>query len=412
MKVGIVVSCVISIFTLWLALLLIRSYAPGLLGVTSDIQVVQTSKEVPPFFENVFNRSDRGRKEWIIPDPVLKRAPPQLKDMGTHGLHDILGFRNRSVPSVADIVVIGDSQTYGLNSHLDSNWPSVLQKGMRDKYSQPTTVYSMAVGGWGAIEYLEAFKKAVFFKPKIVVVAYYSGNDPLESFRSAYGNDHWAPLRPDDQLDSSDLPEVQFPEPQENRWEIEFSQKHKTIFTPTLRLSSNSEEAVAKAGYEIMARVAEEISSMAKNEGIAVYFTVIPTKETAYNELLKRENKLGNNVHQQLVSAELRNINWLSERISSRAKAQYIDVVSSMQQQLLIADDLYPKDFNGHPVDGGYLTIAHTILENLPNPAELPDEIFAIRYAPSVHMLAKVNGESYSVYESQLAAEQDGLKYK
>ena len=46
-------------------------------------------------------------------------------------------------------------------------------------------MYSMAVGGWGAVQYLDMFTKAARFRPHTVIIAFYSGNDPLESFLTA-----------------------------------------------------------------------------------------------------------------------------------------------------------------------------------------------------------------------------------
>ena len=44
--------------TLVLSLGLIRWLAPALLGVPSDLQLVQVSREVPPFFAGVFRAED------------------------------------------------------------------------------------------------------------------------------------------------------------------------------------------------------------------------------------------------------------------------------------------------------------------------------------------------------------------
>ncbi len=81
----------------------------------------------------------------------------------------------------ADIVTIGDSQTFGNNASLENNWPSRLRSELADK--RPV-LYSMAAGGWGAVRYLDIFMNATVLQPR-VVVAFSTGNDPLDSFQVA-----------------------------------------------------------------------------------------------------------------------------------------------------------------------------------------------------------------------------------
>src|SRR5262245_42445916 len=79
----------------------------------------------------------------LIDDPILgSRIKPQ-----TTG-HDALGFRNTEVPQSANVVAIGDSQTYGVSAGRDDSWPHQL--GML--LSEP--VYNMALGGYGPLQYL------------------------------------------------------------------------------------------------------------------------------------------------------------------------------------------------------------------------------------------------------------------
>ena len=197
--------------TLFLCVVVLRAYAPQLLGIPNDLQMVQTSIEIPPFFENIFARADNDKKAFIIPDPTLKRAKPMFPDMGHIGPNDILGFRNRAVPTSADLVIIGDSQTYGNNALMDNNWPHMLGEQLLIK-NKFLTRYDMAVGGWGAIEYFEAFKIALNLKPKVILIAFYTGNDSLETFRLAYANDKWMDWRLNDQLSSSDAPQINYSE--------------------------------------------------------------------------------------------------------------------------------------------------------------------------------------------------------
>src|SRR5210317_913473 len=61
---------------------------------------------------------------------------PELKDdeylvhriSSGSGGHDEWGFRNYERPPNADIVAIGDSQTYGISASSDQSWPAHLSK--------------------------------------------------------------------------------------------------------------------------------------------------------------------------------------------------------------------------------------------------------------------------------------------
>src|SRR5438876_2605696 len=54
---------------------------------------------------------------WIL-DPLLGvRGNPRYPE------HDVAGYRNRARPVNAPIVVLGDSQAYGVGVHRDEAWP-------------------------------------------------------------------------------------------------------------------------------------------------------------------------------------------------------------------------------------------------------------------------------------------------
>jgi lysophospholipase L1-like esterase len=110
-----------------------------------------------------------------VPDDVLVVRPnPAFPE------HDRNGFRNRDVPQQADIVALGDSQTYGITAARDDAWPQQLERmsGRR--------TYNMGFGGYGPGQYLLLLDEALRLKPKLVIVALYSGNDLYDAFRIAY----------------------------------------------------------------------------------------------------------------------------------------------------------------------------------------------------------------------------------
>ena len=120
----------------------------------------------------------------IFLDPVDYLRPTIVADdflnhrvVGRTGGHDAWGFRNREVPSAADIVCIGDSMTYGVAARARDSWPAELGRILGEK------TYNMALNGYGPIQYLYLMRtQAVELHPKIVIVGLYLGNDLVDAY--------------------------------------------------------------------------------------------------------------------------------------------------------------------------------------------------------------------------------------
>lgn len=105
------------------------------------------------------------------------------------GDRDAEGFRNAAIPAQADIVALGDSQTEGNNATREEAWPQVLGNLTGD------SVYQMAVGGWAPPQYRALVDEALAKKPRLVILAFYTGNDLLETAGTVYRLPAWAPYR-------------------------------------------------------------------------------------------------------------------------------------------------------------------------------------------------------------------------
>ena len=112
--------------------------------------------------------------------------------------HDREGFRNLDVPGKANIVALGDSQTYGTGVESKDTWPRQLES-MTGKI-----VYSMAYGGYGPTHSLVLWDKAIAFSPTIIIEAFYAGNDLFDSFDHVYNQGQLIALKSSDpQLQAS-----------------------------------------------------------------------------------------------------------------------------------------------------------------------------------------------------------------
>ena len=349
---------------------MIRWLAPELLGIRTDLRLVQVDKKVPPFYDNIFREEDFQPSGFLINDPSTKiRAKPLFPIFGQGGPHDLLGFRNRSIPNTADLVVIGDSQTYGNNIMMDHNWPSQMQTNLAHK---EVSVYSMATGGLGSVQYLDMLSKGMVFQPRVVVIAFYSGNDPMESLQMAYGVEKWHFLQSGPKPSSKGHLTTESPPPKSEQWPVEFSDGIKTIFTPKLRLVSNQDHPVVKTGYKIMANAAKRISELAKPNSIQLVFTVIPTKELVYAQKVKKEGIVPPLEYLTLIKTEGQNIKNLADSIRGLPNAVYVDMVEPLQKAALDSNYLYPQSENGHPIGRGYGVIAKAmgdqVVQYLPAP--------------------------------------------
>ena len=364
--------------TLIIALTLVRWFAPQLLGLPVDLQMVQVAKEVPPFFDGIFRPEDYASQEYIIQDPYIKRAKPLFPRFLGIGPNDLLGFRNRNVPNIADIITIGDSQTYGNNAFVEQNWPSILAESMTHNSS---ILYNMSVGGWGATEYFEIFNKALYLQPEVVIVAFYTGNDPLETFYRIYGDDRWKSLRLNPDIKASDAPTLEMPLPDSSFWNVQFNDGTETILTPNLRYLSNKRNHPAvMVGYEIMGEIARKMGEIAEKNKIKLVFTIIPTKELAFKKKIMTENIIPREDYTDLVNDEEKNILAFTEKLKKIPGSVYVDLIDSLQQGVLDSQQIYPSDQDGHPFAGGYKLIGETLQHEVVK--LLPDKLNGLFFAP------------------------------
>jgi len=400
----------VTALTLVLALGLIRALAPGLLGGPADLQLVQLDDRLPAFYKGVFRDEHAGDREFLLKDPLTRvRARPFHLSTPKAGPHDVLGFRNASVPVAADIVTIGDSMTYGNNAVMEQNWPAWMLAALR---RDDVNVYNMSTGGWAAVQYLDMLDYAAAFRPYLVVVAFYSGNDPLESFQMAQGNRNWqwllerAGIAAGVSLDG--LPAFSLDVPPEQQWPVTFGDGVTTVFTPQLRLISNTNHPAVDAGYALMATAGRLMAEKVKALGMRVVFTVIPTKELVYADKVQAENLVAPEPYRALVSAESGRLQTLVAQLQAIDGVRYVDVVKPLQQAALGNTALYPENSNGHPLAAGYKVIGDSIAAAVTGLVpEPPSGLYAMIDGNEFYPVL-VNDEGVWYFRSEADIEQNG----
>ncbi len=102
--------------------------------------------------------------------------------------HDAWGYSNEAVPERADVVVIGDSQTYGTSVERGQAWPELAGA------AASKTVYNMGLPGAGPVQYALALDQALSLEPTRLVIAAYLGNDLVDAYRYTYAEPVAHPL--------------------------------------------------------------------------------------------------------------------------------------------------------------------------------------------------------------------------
>ena len=98
---------------------------------------------------------------------------------------DKWGFRNKTVPSAADVVTVGDSHTFGNTARMEDAWPSVLARNTH------LNVYNLGLGGYGPNQYYHVLTtRGLKLRPSWVLCGLYMGDDFENAFSITYGLSH------------------------------------------------------------------------------------------------------------------------------------------------------------------------------------------------------------------------------
>ena len=344
------------------------------------------------------NASDYLSVEMVA-DDVLGAVPSSTTAAGGF---DAWGFRNRGVPSAADIVAIGDSHTYGNTATMEDSWPYVLGhlSGLR--------VYNMGLGGYGPNQYFHLFMtRALKLKPHTILVGLYMGDDFENAFSITYGLEYWARLRelPPERVsfDIWEAPNAQswtkkirvwlsrhsvvyqlvFHGPLLGRFqgEVQIKNAHRFSVAATSlvlpekniseafipagllhRLDQNSTNV--REGMRITFRLLAEMNEISRQNNIQFLVVVIPTKEMVFSEYIEgnRDLPLIETIDQLLANERVardKTFAFLNE-----SKITYVDTLPALKRAA--QEQLYARTAaDMHPNRNGYRVIATTVLEAL-----------------------------------------------
>ncbi len=355
---------------------------------------------------------DRAIEDKLIADPVLgKKLAPFTRG------HDANGFRNDAVPQHADVVAIGDSQTWGVNAGRQDAWPQQLSK------LSGRTVYNMGLGGFGPVQYKFLVPQALRLTPKTIVVGLYLGNDIYDAYNMAYQYDAHRDLRSSAAGDlSADTvgakatalwnDEKQFhatygrasfsglsfwlrehlaigrllnrthlwPGAQDvdyeidKRWAVAHPDRgavcespgRETVFTPAYRLAGEDlDEPRITEGLRITRALLAEMQIDTEAGHAKLVVLLLPTKEVVYASSQSQSGKVNpDQTYQKLVDNEGR----VRSQIISTCQEKHIrcvDALPYLVRALEQGERIYPTSTESHPNVHGYFEVAAAMNENL-----------------------------------------------
>ena len=336
----------------------------------------------------------------VVPDDVLGHRIVS----GSAG-HDRWGYRNREVPEHADIVAVGDSQTYGVAASASTSWPAWL-----DRMLEPS-VYNLALGGYGPIQYAYMLREnGLQLHPSTVIVGLYFGNDFADAWYIAYAQEPWKALRRPElvepfaadveevrrqkrgrprslwkstkewlghhsvlyrKLDFSPIGQLLHTAPRSVRHEQEadhvFQDVNGTVveFRPTTRLHAlDLDDPKIREGLRLTEDALADMHERCRQAGIRFVVVLIPTKERAFADyLVQQEDPALRDLIGRLLDYEDRARATITSFLVERG-AEVVDTVPALQA---VAGEarIYPHHTEGHPNEEGYRVIAEAVARHL-----------------------------------------------
>ncbi|MDQ7025174.1 MAG: hypothetical protein Q9P44_06405 [Anaerolineae bacterium] len=358
-------------------------------------------------------------QSMTLPDPLLgSRYRPNFSG------HDARGWRNPSALETANIVAIGDSQTWGVNAAVDETWSA----GLSDLTG--LSVYNMARGGYGAVQYVQLAEEALELDPQTIVVALYFGNDIADAYRIVYSIDAYADMRelsPEDmafeydisreatrqlrqywdfenrliqqyttpslasrirndtalgqlldgrnawpnwintQYDLNSVADTIAAEQDNFAWDmpIYYGADNITFFTPNYRwVALRQDDPRILEGLRITQISLSQIQRLTAANDIQFLLVLIPTKELVYADVMMRQDGSLSTDYERLVADETVMRQAIINFLDTESIA-WVDSLSALQDR--IGEALYLPSTDGHPAPLGYRVIAEIVAAAIDN---------------------------------------------
>lgn len=357
-----------------------------------------------------------------LPDKRLGHRP----NPDYPGHDDSKGFRNDHVPVKADVVALGDSQTYGSGVKRELAWPQCLAN------MGNLEVYNFGFGGYGPVHSLILMDEALAIKPKIIVEAFYSGNDLYDAYSMVYYRGSNREMRTRDQSVLKDCERAEQAKPmreeihevhrlhlEENEeethnvlrefvaghsrlygliralkrrhsksqherdlkydWDkIKEDLKHggdkiiffdggniKTVFEPRYRfLALDQENPRISEGLRLSLLLIKKMNEKAREKGVNFIVLLLPTKELVFKDVVYERLKDIPEIYRELMENE--ELIWKkTKKFLKDERINYVDSLPVLREALLGGNQPYWLGLDGHPNKVGYEAVARLLLSEI-----------------------------------------------
>jgi lysophospholipase L1-like esterase len=348
----------------------------------------------------------------VRPDPLLgRRLVPHASG------HDADGFRNTAALERADVVALGDSQTWGANTGRAGAWPQLLAR------ISGRTTYNISFGGYGPVQYLALTEKALSLRPKIVVVALYLGDDFYNAYDLVYRNDQHRELRlanPPAELSHDTIAaRTQVLQREEKDFQLRYGRDRpsywgrwlrvhsalgrrldragvlpgktdlwfeigsawarahpehgsaydgggpRTVFTTALNLARlDLRDPRIAEGLRITKTVLTRIKARTDAAGARLLVLLIPTKEAAYASAVRARRAQADPVYEMLITMEARARAEVAAHCGA-AGVKVVDALPRLSEAVGRGEQVYPATTDLHFSADGYPLLAQAVNEAL-----------------------------------------------
>lgn len=112
--------------------------------------------------------------------PSTREVTHRSRDFDVRFTTDEHGFRNDPRwPAQADVIIVGDSLSFGYGVNQEHAWPRIIAKELR-----PARVINLSLPGTGPPQYLRVYKKyGTSLRPRLLLFCIFSGNDIRDTRR-------------------------------------------------------------------------------------------------------------------------------------------------------------------------------------------------------------------------------------
>lgn len=314
--------------------------------------------------------------------------------IGSTEMTDDWGFRNQKVPARADVVAIGDSQTYGVSADAKGSWPAQLG-GLLHR-----TTYNLGLGGYGPVQYGLLWDDYVArLDPAVVVVGLYLGNDVRDAFTYSSLLPKADPLRPSNPPSLPIVSEVSVDRPFDglrqflylhsvlyNMAKVAFPRvadnlallvRPRSVSRPEMGMAFQTVDRLDGLrldrqenveGLRITLGYVEHLAEKCRKTGRRCLIAVIPTKESVLQARI-RSSGLADSSFEALWATEV-HVRALVLAAAERHGVQTVDVLPALASAATSAE-LYPA-LDGHPNRIGYGIIATEVAKAISGDFALP----------------------------------------